>query len=112
VLIEGYLPQSARTLDADFSHQWFWDGLEHVDPQKEATAQATRLQNHTTTLAAEYAKAGLDWENELRQRGREVALMRELGLTPAQAAVATAPGQPQPQSVQDEPDDEEGLADE
>jgi len=82
VLIEGYLPQSLRSLDADFTHQWFWDGHEHVDPAKEASAQATRLSSHTTTLAAEYAKAGLDWESELRQRAREVALMRELGLEP------------------------------
>ncbi|MCK6485454.1 MAG: phage portal protein [Phycisphaerae bacterium] len=88
VLIEGYLPQSVRTLDFDASHQWFWDGLEHVDPQKEATAQATRLQSNTTTLAAEFAKAGLDWESELRQRAREVALMRELGLAVEQAPPA------------------------
>lgn len=88
VLIEGYLPQSLRTRDAEFPHQWFWDGLEHVDPQKEATAQATRLQSNTTTLAAEFAKSGLDWESELRQRAREMALMRELGLTTEQAAPA------------------------
>ncbi len=80
VLIEGYLPQAVRTLDAEFPHQWFWDGFEHVDPAKEASAQATRLQSNTTTLAAEFAKAGLDWESELRQRAREVALMGELGL--------------------------------
>jgi capsid protein len=90
VLIEGYLPQSLRTRDAEFPHQWFWDGFEHVDPAKEANAQATRLASNTTTLAAEYAKQGLDWEGELRQRGREVALLRELGLTTAQAAPAVA----------------------
>jgi lambda family phage portal protein len=88
VLIEGYLPQSLRTRDAEFPHQWFWDGFEHVDPAKEANAQATRLASNTTTLAAEYAKQGLDWESELRQRGREIALLRELGLTAAQAAPA------------------------
>ncbi|MCA9202736.1 MAG: phage portal protein, partial [Planctomycetales bacterium] len=81
VLIEGYLPQVVRTLDVDLPHQWFWDGFEHVDPAKEANAQATRLASKTTTLAAEYAKAGLDWESELRQRAREEALMRELGLS-------------------------------
>jgi len=88
VLIEGYLPQSARLRDAEFPHQWFWDGLEHVDPQKEATAHATRLTSNTTTLAAEFAKSGLDWESELRQRAREMALMRELGLATEQAAPA------------------------
>ncbi|MEP0847977.1 MAG: hypothetical protein HRF50_14295, partial [Phycisphaerae bacterium] len=88
VLIEGYLPQSLRTRDAEFPHQWFWDGFEHVDPAKEANAQATRLASNTTTLAVEFAKQGLDWESELRQRGRELALMRELGLTTEQAAPA------------------------
>jgi hypothetical protein len=38
------------------------------------------LQNHTTTLAYEYAQQGRDWESELRQRAKEVALMNELGL--------------------------------
>jgi capsid protein len=69
-------------------HQWFWDGMEHVDPAKEATAQATRLANFTTTLAHEYARQGKDWETELRQRAREKSLMNELGLTMAEAAPA------------------------
>ena len=80
ILIEGYLPNSLRTLDADFSHQWFWDGHEHVDPAKEANAQKIRLASHTTTLANEYARQGRDWEAELKQRAKEIALMRELGL--------------------------------
>ncbi len=105
VLIEGYLPQSARTLDANLAHQWFWDGLEHVDPQKEANAQATRLTSHTTTLAAEYAKAGLDWESELRQRAREVSLLRELGLTADQAATAS------PATTNDEVEDDDDVTD-
>jgi len=81
VLVEGYLPASLRTIDADLSHQWFFDGREHVDPAKEANAQATRLASHTTTLANEYAKQGRDWEAELRQRAKEISLMSELGLT-------------------------------
>jgi capsid protein len=67
------------------SHQWFWDGTEHVDPAKEARAQETRLKNNTTTLAHEYAKQGLDWEAELRQRAKEKALMQTLGLAEQQA---------------------------
>ena len=102
VLIEGYLPQWLRKLGIDLPHQWFWDGFEHVDPQKEAGAQATRLQSNTTTLAAEYAKAGLDWESELRQRARELALMRELGLT---AQTPTSPAAPtETDSQEDESD--------
>jgi lambda family phage portal protein len=63
------------------SHQWFFDGTEHVDPAKEANAQTTRLASNTTTLAAEYARAGKDWETELHQRAKEKKLMVELGLT-------------------------------
>ncbi|MGD9791746.1 MAG: phage portal protein [Phycisphaerales bacterium] len=85
VIVSGLLPLRIRTLVATgegLSHQWFWDGNEHVDPNKEATAQQTRLSSHTTTLASEYAKQGRDWESELRQRAKEVALMKELGLAP------------------------------
>ncbi len=88
-------------LDA-WPHQWFWDGHEHVDPQKEAAAQAQRLTSNTTTLATEYARQGKDWETELRQRAKEVALMKELGLTVAQ----TAP-QAQQDQVKEDQDDEE-----
>ena len=91
VLIEGYLPQRLRLTTTDWSHQWFWDGSEHVDPAKEASAQATRLSNHTTTLADEYAKRGQDWETQLRQRAKEHELMNELGLTAAAATPAAAP---------------------
>jgi len=52
-----------------------------VDPAKKAAAQAARLSNHTITLAHEYARAGKDWQAELRQRAKEVALMKELGLS-------------------------------
>ena len=72
-------------------HQWFWDGHEHVDPAKEATAQATRLASNTTTLATEYARQGKDWETELRQRAKEVALMKELGLTNASMSTNADP---------------------
>lgn len=91
ILISELLPRWMRTAAfRDLDHQWFWDGQEHVDPAKEANAQSTRLQNHTTTLAYEYARQGRDWESELRQRAKEVSLMRELGLGETQ----TAPGSP------------------
>ena len=82
-LIPGLLPAGLGPI-AEWPHQWFWDGHEHVDPAKEASAQAMRLANHTTTLADEYARRGLDWEMQLRQRAKENELMRELGLTAAE----------------------------
>jgi|LSQX01.2.fsa_nt_gb lambda family phage portal protein len=81
ILISDFLPLWMRTAAfRDLPRQFFWDGMEHVDPAKEASAQATRLASHTTTLAYEYARQGRDWESELRQRGKELALMKQLGL--------------------------------
>ncbi|HUX14834.1 MAG TPA: phage portal protein, partial [Phycisphaerae bacterium] len=80
---------------------WYWPGIEHVDPAKEASAEDVRLANHTTTLAAAYARQGKDWERELRQRARERKLAKKLGLTdtearPSDASVAEldAPAEP------------------
>jgi len=61
-------------------HQWFWDGIQHVDPVKEAVAQKTRLASGTTTLAAEYAAENKDYETEMRQRNKEAELQLELRL--------------------------------
>jgi len=90
-LIPGLLPSGLPPI-ASWEHQWFWDGREHVDPAKEASAQATRLASHTTTLAEEYARRGLDWEEQIRQRAKEVALLAELGvsLSPADEAQSQA----------------------
>jgi len=92
VLIEGLLPQELRQVDADAPHQWFWEGREHVDPLKEAAAQEKRLQNHTTTLAREYAMLGLDWETALEQRAKELEVMRRLSLTHGDTQPATEGG--------------------
>ncbi len=90
-LVDGLLPSGLGPI-ADWPHTWFWDGHEHVDPQKEANAQATRLASHTTTLADEYARKGQDWEAQLRQRAKEIALLAELGIsTPAAVPVPNDP---------------------
>ena len=88
-LLPGVLPSGLPPI-AQWDHQWIWEGREHVDPAKEASAQATRLASHTTTLAEEYARRGLDWEEQLRQRAKELALMAELGISPS-APTASVP---------------------
>jgi len=110
-ILDAWLAEAAKVFGlgqiADASHQWFWDGHEHVDPAKEANAQATRLASNTTTLASEYAKQGKDWETELRQRAKEVALMKELGLTIAQAQPSAAQPAADEQTNKDESDEAE-----
>jgi lambda family phage portal protein len=96
VLVGDLLPVDQGPF-MNWPHQWFWDGHEHVDPAKEANAQATRLASHTTTLADEYARRGQDWETQLRQRAKEIALMQELGLSPVSST-----SQPIPELANDE----------
>jgi lambda family phage portal protein len=82
VLIPEYLDLSGIDIEEVLSAapEWHWPGTEHVDPEKEANAQTTRLHNLTATLADEWAKAGQDWETKLRQRKRELDFLKELGI--------------------------------
>lgn len=61
-----------------FPVQWYWDGFEHVDPVKEANAQAIRLASGVTNLQIELGKTGRDWEDALEQLYRERARSKEL----------------------------------
>jgi len=79
--------------DEELPHQWFWDGIEHVDPVKESTADEIDLRTNATTLAEIYGNRGKDWETELRQSAKEkatwMALCNEFGLP-----TGTAPPRP------------------
>jgi lambda family phage portal protein len=79
-------------------HTWFWDGFPHVDPGKEAKAQQLRLDNNTTTLAAECAKDGQDYMSVLRQRAKEFNLMREMDIP--------FDGEQVPEDITEEPEEE------
>ena len=65
-----------------------WPHTDDLDMEGAAKVQTISLKNNTTTLAAEYAKQGKDWETELRQRAKEKNLMDELGLSAPDAAPA------------------------
>ena len=88
-LREYSLAQGLEIEAGEQPHTWFWDGMEHVDPAKEASAQETKLNNRTTSLAAEYARQGKDWETEIRQIAKEKKLMKELGVEAAEAVLKT-----------------------
>lgn len=88
-------------------HTWFWDGFVHVDPTKEANAQQIRLANHTTTLAAECAKDGRDYMSVLRQRAKEIKLMREYGIPVPGEQIASQPTESEEDSQQQENEKDE-----
>jgi lambda family phage portal protein len=104
-LIRGMIPDGAGPV-VGWQWSWVWDGSEHIDPQSEASAQQIRLDANTTTLAAEYAALGKDWEVELTQRARELALMRELGIIQSPQSEPVA-GKPQDETEAEEPEYEE-----
>jgi len=60
--------------EIEVDHDWMFDGFSHVDPLKEANAQAVRLQSGTTTLAEECGSEGKDYMKVIRQRLREEAI--------------------------------------
>ena len=61
--------------------KWIGPGRGWVDPVKEAQACQLRMEIGLSTLEAECASQGLDWEEVLEQRAREKAKLAELGLT-------------------------------
>lgn len=72
--------------------RWIGAGRGWVDPVKEAQAAMIRMDSGLSTLEAECAEQGQDWEEVLHQQAREMALRQELGL-PMPAATKTPPGE-------------------
>lgn len=108
LLIQGYLPPGLPPA-VRWNWSWVWDGHDGVDPVKEANATETKLATLTTSLSAEYARQGKQWDVELRQIAAERRLMGELGLAigerPAQVVVpgleqAQADGEPDLQAAE------------
>lgn len=74
-----------------------------ADPVKGAKAAELRLSNGTSTLQQECADMGLDWQDVMRQRAKESALAKELGLPDPhagkEAAKAALPTPAEPKKV-------------
>jgi lambda family phage portal protein len=79
----------------EWSWQWFFDGFKSIDPLKDANADSVGLNNGTLTLAEVYSDKGMDWEDAMRQRAREMKLARGLGLTLPELAPVIPDAQPE-----------------
>lgn len=84
-MVPGLIPDGLPPV-AEWNWSWTWDGFEHVDPVKEATAEGLMLQNNTSSLADICSRRGRDWRVVLRQRAAERAVERELGIEPVPQA--------------------------
>lgn len=113
---EGF-PQPEEFLaqyDVWTEHVWLSPGWEWVDPQKEANASQTALEQNLTTLSDELAARGRDLNETLEQRAYEHALIDELGLQPPEPAAGQTPPASFAPNPEDPPDhdveaDEEEL---
>lgn len=94
----GDISRQMESTKLDWS--WQWDGQDHVDPVKEAKATETRLATNTTTLAAEYARQGKSWEQELNQRAVELKKLQELGLGAVEAPSSEGEQEEEPVEAQ------------
>ena len=59
---------------------WIWPHTDDLDMLNAAHVQSLQLQNHTTTLANEFARQGKNWKTELTQIKKEQAFLDKLGL--------------------------------
>lgn len=101
--------------------EWLFASRNHVDPNKEASADDMRFKNGSLTKAAYYAKQAKDWKRESRQYIREQVELEiewnkareEAGLPPAPfpgaipAPYVQTPAKPPEETVEDEPGDGE-----
>jgi len=83
----GILPRGLPPF-ASWNWTWVWDGFEHVDPLKEADADAAMVSSNMSSLAEVCAKRGRDWRIVLRQRSIEKSMERDLGVDAQQSPMA------------------------
>lgn len=64
------------------------NGQSWIDPQKEVNANVAALDSCQTTLEEICAETGKDYREVIRQRAKELALMREAGIAAAEGETA------------------------
>lgn len=107
----GLMRSMMQTAQSRVPHVWFWDGMDHVDPVKNATATEIDLRCGNTSYPREFARQGLDWEEEQKQQAAALgvtvdeyrALLRGKLFGPAPAVVD--PNQPEPEPVEEDDDE-------
>lgn len=62
-LVPGYLPDFGGTI-VDIPHQWFWDAVADIDPQKSASAAEIAIGAGISSRVRAYAQQGLDIDDE------------------------------------------------
>lgn len=61
--------------------KWLCPSSHYIDPTKEINASVTAIENGLSTLTRELASKGIDLEQLLRERDRELEMIAQLGLS-------------------------------
>ena len=73
-------PKFYTDLEDYLECEFLAQGMPWIDPNKDAQAQKTRLENGTSNLKEECAREGKDWRDVLEQQALEKKYKEELGL--------------------------------
>jgi capsid protein len=87
--------------------RFIFSGRGWIDPVKEAEAAGIRMRLGISTLEAECAEQGLDWEEVLEQQAAEREVKRRLGLPLDVPTTSGAPAQPPSQRDPQQQDERE-----
>jgi lambda family phage portal protein len=94
VLIEGYLPESFRSIDSSFNVRWDLDGTLHSDPVKNANAEKIELETGAITYQDLYARKGKYWRDKFDERKEAQEYAKAIGLSLGGEAVGGGPETP------------------
>ena len=95
IVLPAGAPDFYDAIDAYAEGRWRGPGRGHIDPTKEITAAAARIEAGVSTLEDECAEYdGSDWVEKLEQQAREQAKRIDLGLDSADVG----PGQEDPEA--------------
>lgn len=82
IIRELQLAGELGPLPAGFKLIWIWPKQPHVDPRKEAEAEAIRLANGTLAYQDACAATNQDWETVIEKRAEAARRIREAELPP------------------------------
>ena len=98
---------SPEVREAYLGASWIGDAPGQVDPLKEVKAARERVDGGFSTIAAETAQlTGGDFEQNVRQRKREVRLLQDAGITTLPADASDPPVPPADGEDQDQEEEE------
>lgn len=91
-ILAGVLPVEA--IMAELGHEWQWDPLEDIDPQKTTAGQSQALQFGLDDLPSIFGKNGRDWRKSMKKQARALGMTLPAYQAALRTKLLAASGQP------------------